>query len=387
MASLLLGQSNVAAGATIGSNHNSRANDGEIQAGRGFWPGLCVTLKHSCRFASYVLVVKGNYPHELDVPLPFSLVSDDPARDRLLLMPAYWWLYNMYALARNTWKFQTRDKRKTRAQKIEFDSLAPDTAEEMLRAMELLELWTGHAYQRSGRPLRDPTEAMLRQLGRQLLTDPEDRTAGLDILGENVENSSRKVSILKARQGYHAYREMLHHYAVKNLLAYLTTRPEATLESMCRHLAGPPERAWVNLGGQLVPAGEVGRLQDDVKSGTLDSWDEIHRRYAELWAAYPLAKQRHALATLCALAGTESLDRGLWNAALDEAVRIQRHVQTQVRRSREKDFDDPFRRVTFRNDEEMRAVLGVPEDNGFVRQVAHQTERFVEEVEAVRQRG
>ena len=106
-----MGQSNMAAGATIGSNHNSRANDGEIQAGRGFWPGLCTTLKHSCRFASFVLLAKGDYPAELDIPLPFSLVSDDVAHDRLLVMPAFWWLHNMYALARNTWKFQTRDKR------------------------------------------------------------------------------------------------------------------------------------------------------------------------------------------------------------------------------------------------------------------------------------
>ena len=50
-ASMLLGQSNIAAGATIGSNHNSRGADGEIIAGRGFWPGLCVSLKHNSRFA------------------------------------------------------------------------------------------------------------------------------------------------------------------------------------------------------------------------------------------------------------------------------------------------------------------------------------------------
>jgi hypothetical protein len=37
---LVMGQSNIAAGATIGSNHNSRGADGEIIMGRGFWPGL-----------------------------------------------------------------------------------------------------------------------------------------------------------------------------------------------------------------------------------------------------------------------------------------------------------------------------------------------------------
>ncbi|MDR3021015.1 MAG: DUF4954 family protein, partial [Treponema sp.] len=38
IASLIQGMSNMAAAATIGSNHNSRANDGEIIAKRGFWP-------------------------------------------------------------------------------------------------------------------------------------------------------------------------------------------------------------------------------------------------------------------------------------------------------------------------------------------------------------
>ena len=49
----VMGQSNMAAGATIGSNHNSRGADGEIVAGRGFWPGLCVSLKHNSKFASF----------------------------------------------------------------------------------------------------------------------------------------------------------------------------------------------------------------------------------------------------------------------------------------------------------------------------------------------
>ena len=40
-------------------------------------------------------------------------------------------------LARNSWKFQNRDKRLRKVQNIEFDSLAPDTAEEMFAAMRL----------------------------------------------------------------------------------------------------------------------------------------------------------------------------------------------------------------------------------------------------------
>src|SRR5690606_30586353 len=75
-AALVMGQSNMAAGATIGSNHNSRAADGEIIARRGFWPGLCVSLKHNSYFASYTLIVKGDFLHELNIKIPFSLISN-----------------------------------------------------------------------------------------------------------------------------------------------------------------------------------------------------------------------------------------------------------------------------------------------------------------------
>src|SRR6056297_3646392 len=136
-----MGQSNIAAGATIGSNHNSRANDNEIQAGRGFWPGLCTSLKHSSRFASFVLVSKGQYPAELDIRLPFSLLNNNSTDGTLEVMPAYWWMYNMYALSRNAWKFHKRDKRARKTQHIEFDAFAPDSVEEIIHARRLLEKW------------------------------------------------------------------------------------------------------------------------------------------------------------------------------------------------------------------------------------------------------
>ena len=75
IATTILGQSNIAAAATIGSNHNSRSPDGEILAGRGFWPGLASDFKHNSRFASFCLVAKGSYQHELCINYPFSLVS------------------------------------------------------------------------------------------------------------------------------------------------------------------------------------------------------------------------------------------------------------------------------------------------------------------------
>lgn len=386
-ASLVLGQSNLAAGATVGSNHNSRANDGEILAGRGFWPGLCTTLKHPCRFASFTLLVKGDYPAELNIPLPFSLLNDDRAKDRLLVIPAYWWLYNMYALARNTWKFTTRDRRKTKTQHIEFDCLAPDTIEEIFVALRLLEVWAGKAHLRAeGKPLEGVSEDDLAVVGQIVLTGRINGSPDLEILGENMEGSNRPVVILKARQAYSAYKQMLHHYAAKNLLAYMQANPKATFQTMCRELAGSRERNWVNLGGQLAPAPDAQRLMDDIKSGQLASWGDIHKRYDEMWQAYPHQKQAHALAVLLDLLDVTDLTPSLWNAALDEAVRIQEYVRDQVYATRKKDYDDPFRKITFRNADEMKAVLGTAEGNSFVKQVQRETEAFKEMVASIKAR-
>ena len=224
-----------------------------------------------------------------------------------------------------------------------------------------------------------------------------------------MEASQRPVVILKARQAHAAYREMLHYYVVKNLLAYMQANPDATRETMCRDLAGQRETNWVNLGGQLAPEPEVERLFDDIKAGRLKNWHEIHGRYDEMWQDYPRRKQAHALAILLKLLGagdcpdfclskngtvpfsadfsTDTLTPAQWNAALDEAVRIQEYVRDQVYATRKKDYDNPFRQATFRNAEEMKAVLGTAEDNGFVKQVRQETEAFKQQVASVKARG
>ena len=385
-ASLLMGQSNLAAGATVGSNHNSRANDGEIQAGRGFWPGLSTTLKHYCRFASFVLLAKGDYPAQLDIPFPFSLLSDDRSKDRLLVMPAFWWMYNMYALARNSWKFQARDQRKTRTQKIEFDSLAPDTVEEIITALGLLEKWTAKAHlDRQGRKVTGSDEK-LAKIGRALLNGPEKAMENLEVRGEDMEDSRRPVVILKPWRAYHAYRQMLHHYAMKNLLAYLSDHPEATLADLSGRLGGKRLTGWTNLGGQLVPDGDVDEMLGRIKSGKLASWAEIHQAYDQLWEAYGLHKQRHALAVLLWLYSADKLTAPMWAEAMEEAVRVQQYVADQVYLSRQKDYEDPFRQTTFRNAAEKKAVVGTAQDNSFIKQTRKQTQEFAEQVESVRRR-
>ncbi len=379
IAAVVMGQSNIAAGATIGSNHNSRGNDNEIQAGRGFWPGLCSSIKHSCRFASFVLLSKGDYPHELDIPLPFSLLNNNPARDQLEIMPAFWWQYNMYALARNSWKFNNRDTRKRKHQKIEFDFLAPDTVEEIILACRLLEIWTAKAWLHSAkRSMTD--EKRLLKLGRELLTSAKDEIKNLQVLGENLERSNRKIVILKVYEAYHSYHDMLHLYTMKNLLTFFS-RPQENFASMCQALQGRRIKKWTNLGGQIMPDKEVDKIRRDIGAGRLASWEKIHGRYDQLWQKYPLEKQKHAFAVWTELSGQAKPSAALWQEALQRAVKIQEYVRDQVYLSRKKDYDNPFRQATFRNKEEMLAAIGTVEDNSFIKLVQKETEEFINLVE------
>ncbi|MBN2035827.1 MAG: DUF4954 family protein [Chitinispirillaceae bacterium] len=388
IASVVMGQSNIAAGATIGSNHNSRSNDNEIQAGRGFWPGLCTSIKHSCRFVSFTLLAKADYPAEMDIRIPFSLVNNNTTNDRLEIIPAYWWQHNMYALARNPLKFRSRDTRINKAQNIEFDSLAPDTVEEIIEAIRLLEVWTANAaLLQAGTRREEKNDEELRAMGADILQNDPERASSLVVLGERMEKSRRNTVIIKVADGYGAYRDMLCHYAVRNCVAFCNEHPEDSFDAMVRHLSGKRITAWTNLGGQIIPTEKVDALRAEIGSGSITTWDAIHARYNELWSEYPLEKQRHAFAILCLLYGVETLDRKTWHQALDRGVAIQEYVRDRVYASRKKDDDNPFRQATFRNRDEMLATVGTAEENSFVKQVQKETKEFKQMVRTIKKRG
>ena len=337
IASLVMGQSNLAAGCTVGSNHNGRTADNEIVAGRGFWPGLCTSLKHSSSFASYCLLAKGAYPAELSITLPFALVNNNPAKNRLEVMPAYWWMYNMYALNRNITKFAKRDKRKKKAQHIVFTPFAPDTAEEIINGRQLLKYWTEQAYLQ--------TKAQ----------HPDQKTDPIEVVAYGMEKGKRKVTVLKAAQGYKAYEDMLVYYAMSTLTkdGENAALPDASLGE------GEREREWVNLGGQLVPQAYLDTLMSQIEKGEVNTWDEIHERYDQWWDEYnERLCPSHAYHTLCDLLMCKKLGEEQWQTLLQRYNTIRQYVADQVRITRQKDEENLFRQMTYRNDAELQAVLG-----------------------------
>ncbi|HSC39422.1 MAG TPA: hypothetical protein VLD19_16175, partial [Chitinophagaceae bacterium] len=301
-AALIMGQSNIAAGATIGSNHNSRSADGELIAGRGFWPGLCVSLKHNSRFASFTILAKGDYPAELNIPFPFSLVSNDVSADRLVIMPAYWFMYNMYAMARNAWKSVDRDKRIDQTQQIEYDFLAPDSVNEILYALDRFKIIAGRAWAVKHGARLD--EKALIAKGMQLLETHDKELDELELLADGIEHSGRKVVLVKVLPAWHLFKKLVSYYAATQVLQHIKDNGIKTREALLASLPAPGKpAAWINAGGQLVPQQALQKTLGQVRSGRIKGWDDIHRFYREQATLYAGQKLQHALAALLAVEG------------------------------------------------------------------------------------
>jgi hypothetical protein len=345
-AATVMGQSNIAAGATLGSNHNSRSADGELIAGRGFWPGLCVSIKHNSRFASYTLLAKGDYPAEMDISIPFSLVSNDTANDRLVIMPGYWFMYNMYALARNAWKYIDRDKRNERKQHLEYDFLAPDSINEMVDSLQLLE----------------------KHAGKKALLNNE-VSDDIEITVDGFENSKRKVVLLKVNKSYTLFKELITYYAAEQVLLFIAANKLKSVEDLFAQLPKKQKRAgWVNVGGQLIPAVELEKLKQRISTGKIKSWDAVHAFYQTQAEKYPLQKLTHALSAFFEVTGSSKLDKNSLKDLLQSYLLLKTWMVDGIASSRAKDYTNPFRKMVYETEEEMEAVTGKLDENSFILQ-------------------
>jgi hypothetical protein len=346
-ASLVMGQSNIAAGATIGSNHNSRGADGEIIAGRGFWPGLCVSLKHNSKFASFAILSKGDFPFEMNIPLPFCLISNDIADDKLVLMPGYWFMYNMYALSRNAWKFEDRDKRTERIQKLEFDYLAPDTINEMFTAIEILS---------------------------KLEIDENGNAA---IMG--VENSTRKTEVVKVARSIELFKELISYYGTAELINHINSNSFSNFEEIKKSIPTKISRSdWKNIGGQLIPAADEEKLKKNIKSNKINSWEEVHNFYRKQSDEYAKNKLLHAYTSLLEIENITSkqFTSEYFKELLKRAVTTKSWMTKAIYESRAKDYKNPFRKMVYESQEEMNAVVGTIENNQFIQDQLKELESF-----------
>ena len=403
IASTIMGQSNIASGATIGSNHNSRSPDGELVASRGFWPSLSSDFKHNSRFASFVLVAKGSYQYELDIPYPFSLVALGENGDRSVrIFPAWWFMYDMFALVRNRYKFKKRDKRIVPVQHIETDPFAPDTMQEIMKVLE--------------RIVRLKAEETARLCGQADAKEGADGNGdhssadrhGASCGGENGVIEAAKIeeakaffeknpdadftladaqcqkkygaTIFRPAYAYHQYRKIIKYFAAKTIIEYcdeknIVSVSPAVLTDMARY---PLYTEWLNAGGQIIPLEKIDELREKVKRGEMSRWDEVHRFYDACAASYLADKTRYALYLLEYIYGIpfERCSTEQYRNLVESVISVSNDMYELSVSSREKDYTDYYRKMTYRSREEMDAVLGTIDSDDFLTMLKDDTERF-----------
>jgi hypothetical protein len=381
-AATVFGQSNLAAGATLGSNHNSRGADGEIIAGRGFWPGLCVSIKHNSVFASFTILAKGDYSNELKISLPFSLVSNDVTKDVLIIMPAYWFMYNMYALARNEWKYFDRDKRVEKIQHLEYSSLAPDTISEIFSSLQLLEELVGKAWAKQNAETITQID-VLKQKGKELLLSNNAICDAVEVDGNVFENSKRKVVILKADKAYNTFIQLMNYYAATQIATFINENKIENYTQFTKQIPAAKQTEWLNIGGQLILKSDVEILKIKIKNNKIKTWDEVHLFYKNVAAKYNTDKLQHALYLLFELHQIKKIDANLIAILLKESIKTKEWITKNIETSRAKDYTNDFRKMVYDNDAEMNNVLGDIKDNSFIIQQKKEAKIFIKNINTV----
>lgn len=378
-AAVVMGQSNMAAGATIGSNHNSRGPDGEIVAGRGFWPGLCVSLKHNSKFASFTIIAKGDFSYELNIPIPFSLVNNNVSKDQLVIMPGYWFMYNMYALARNAGKYVNRDKRTDKSIIFEYDWLAPDTINEMFDSLPIIKQAVGETFSiREGNHFSG--DAAIRHGEKLLESDLVPDNA--EIWASGMENSGRKIALIKAPKAYRLFKELIRYYGVSQLVQLILEKNISSFEQIVSVFDKATRGKWMNIGGQLLPEKALKTLLKDIHTGKVEGWDDVHAFYKSHSDNYADNKRKHAFASLLEILKLkpERFTKKIFYQLLRETITTREWMTENIYDSRAKDYQNEFRTMVYDSEKEMEKVIGKFKDNSFINQQQEELKKFRKQV-------
>jgi len=249
-------------------------------------------------------------------------------------------------------------------------------------------------------------DAAYRELGRKWLLAENPAPLG-QITMEGVECSKRKVVLAKPYEGYHVYRRMIRYYAGMELFRARAGATQAVtpssavvtlsnvegspinndaLQIVLNSLQGLARPTFDNVGGQLILEDELQAVLNQIKAGTMDSWDDLHTWYHQASAAYPTERLRHALLAYAELLGSAPwLDNndGTWmNTLLAETLDTKKWLYTQIAKSREKDYSNPFRQMVYGSAEEMDKVVGSLKDNAFINKQAAEVEAMEQQLRA-----
>ena len=187
-------------------------------------------------------------------------------------------------------------------------------------------------------------------------------------------------TIFKPVKAYKEYRKILKYFAARSIVEYCK---ENGYEKFTREVLEQMEKIslfthWQNMGGQIIPTIKIDQMCQKIKDGQIDSWDEVHAYYDSCQKNYELYKTRYALFILEKLYSRPILEftPDIFQDIVDDVSLVSIDMYKASIYSRQKDYTDPFRAMTYESTEEMTAVLGTIDDNDFLHVLRAQTESF-----------
>ena len=140
------------------------------------------------------------------------------------------------------------------------------------------ETFTGKAYNASVHKTGQSSDHST--AGKHLLQNASKIVNELEIVADQIENSKRKVLLIKVLPAYRVFEELIVYYGITQLLRFIKENEFHSLKDIIAALPAKPVRgAWINTGGQLIPEETINTLKEKIRNGRIKSWDAVHEFY------------------------------------------------------------------------------------------------------------
>ncbi|MEO6932922.1 MAG: hypothetical protein ABI151_14915, partial [Chitinophagaceae bacterium] len=228
------------------------------------------------------------------------------------------------------------------------------------------------------------TEEEIRFVGKKLLIEKDPIVNELEVLATGFENSHRKVILAKVLSCYHIFRDLLNYYAVIELVGlHEKSGLDAVNDFLTSFDADEEACGWSNIGGQLITQAACTEFVHDIHEGRIGDWQMVHEFYSIQAADYPMQKLTHAFCILHRFSSHDCKNADSLKTLLEKALETRNWISDGIFESRAKDYSNPFRRMMYSSEEEMNAVLGSLQDNGFIEEEERAHKKFTQSVKVL----
>jgi hypothetical protein len=165
------------------------------------------------------------------------------------------------------------------------------------------------------------------------------------------------------------FKELISYYGTVQLIKHIKENQLASFEEFKKSIPVKISRnEWKNIGGQLIPSGDVEKVKNKIKSNHIDSWDEVHDFYRQCGEDYETNKLIHAYTSLLEIENITSrqFTPAFFRKLLQRSVDTKTWASKAIYESRAKDYTNPFRQMIYESTDEMNMVVGKLEDNQFI---------------------